>query len=279
MDSKWQQIIANYNKPDLARYAKGRAAWNKWANSRVAARKKLEKNGGWQTKICESGDIEPANDRTRKWMDASWSGMQGHEFRDFADFSGFIFPWHVTFDQGGDYANPVATKFLGGADFSSATFLGDARFDHAIFKLKASFKATEFVESAIFDNASFEGDVTFESAKFSFEDRMFNGNYGDEGEINWHPLEFKSVEHFNNGASFAGSKFVGDVSFQGAALNKNCYASFYEAFLNGKPWYRDSIESNRMMVGCHFSEPPPIITPPSVEPARPPARWRRLWPF
>ena len=224
----------------LSLCAKGREAWNEWASERVVVREIMERDGDWETEVIDiSGDIEPANDVTRIWMDASSSIFQGHEFKDFADFSGFVFPWHASFDCGGGYyLDSISTKFPNGANFSSASFLGDARFDEAIFAEQTNFIATRFADRAIFNCAKFTGNVTFENAIFekvasftrevaflanaSFENTNFLGDahfkkckFGDSQ--NHNNFSFRLAK-FHKFVTFENTTFDGNVSFHGAVL-------------------------------------------------------------
>ena len=91
----------------LALFGQGRAAWNAWAEQRLAERRKLEEAGDW----TGDSDLHEQDITTLAWHDAATADFSGHKLEGMADF---VFP--------------------GEARFSNATFSGDAWFRAAACK-------------------------------------------------------------------------------------------------------------------------------------------------
>ena len=84
----------------LALFGQGQAAWNAWAERRLAKRRKLEEAGDW------TGDPDEQDSAALAWHNAATADFSCHKFEGMADFSDFV--------------------FSGEARFSNATFSGDA---------------------------------------------------------------------------------------------------------------------------------------------------------
>ena len=110
----------------LALFGRGQAAWNAWAERRLAKRRKLEESGDW-TGDC---DLHEQDSAARAWYDAATADFSGHEFEGMADFSGFVFPGDAQFNK---------ATFSGGARFREAAFSGDALFLETAFSSEAWF--------------------------------------------------------------------------------------------------------------------------------------------
>ncbi len=55
----------------IALFLQGREKWNAWAEQRLAERKALEADGGWEAAKDWRGGLEPRNEKTRVWLEAA----------------------------------------------------------------------------------------------------------------------------------------------------------------------------------------------------------------
>ncbi|MFI1996925.1 pentapeptide repeat-containing protein [Actinoplanes sp. NPDC020271] len=113
------------------------------------------------------------------------------------------------------------------ADFTSATFSGNARFDKATFSGNARFGEAAFSGDAWFGEAAFSGDAEFVGAAFSsvagFGEAAFSGD-----------AEFVGAA-FSGDAWFAKATFSGDARFNKATFSG--LAWFGEATFYGDAWF------------------------------------------
>ena len=201
----------------LALFSQGRAAWNTWAEERLAERRKLEEAGDW----IEDPDPDKQNDAMRAWHEAATADFSGHEFEDVADFSGFVFPGRALF---------LVAAFSGYAGFRKATFSGDAEFSEAAFSGYAGFSEATFSGDAGFYKAAFSGNAGFHRATFSgdakFREAAFKGNAGF------------SEAAFSDDADFSEAAFSGDADFSEAAFSGDAW--FQKAILSGNAEFREA---------------------------------------
>ena len=215
-------------KESLALFRQGRAAWNTWAEERLAERRKLKEAGRW----LEISNPYKQNDAMRAWREAATADFSGHEFEDVADFSGFVFPGPALFSE---------AAFSGYAGFSEATFSGDAEFREAAFSGSAGFHKAAFSGDAGFHRATFSGDAEFREATFSgdagFHRATFSGNaefreaaFSDDADFS--EAAFKSYAWFQK-ATFSGNAEFSEAAFSDSAIFRETafksYTEFHEA--------------------------------------------------
>jgi hypothetical protein len=65
----------------LALYAKGKDAWNAWANEMLDKRKAMETAGSWSEDKDDEGEV--IHDQTREWLEAANLTLELLLFADF----------------------------------------------------------------------------------------------------------------------------------------------------------------------------------------------------
>ena len=219
-------------KESLALFRRGRAAWNTWAEERLAERRKLEEAGNW----IEDPKPDKQNDATRAWHETATADFSDYKFKGVADFSGFIFPGPALFREAAfsDDAEFIKTAFNGYAMFIKAAFKGDAKFSEAAFSGNAWFIKTAFNGYASFIKAAFSGNAEFSEAAFSgdawFNEAAFSGDAGFS-EVAFSGDAWFIKTAFNGYASFIKAAFSGNAEFSEAAFSGN--AGFMKTAFNG----------------------------------------------
>ncbi len=182
------------------------------------------------------------------------------------DFVGFIFAGDI------DFREDFGLNVFKGADFTHATFKGDASFDNATFKGVASFFDAIFKGNAWFFDAIFKGDASFLNAIFegyaSFDNAIFKGNawFSNaifKGNARFLNAIFKGYASFGDATfegytSFDNAIFKGDVSFGDTTFEG--YTRFDDATFKGEAWFNRakfreiaSISPRFVRVGISFS--------------------------
>ena len=231
----------------LALFAQGRDAWNAWTGKMSTEREALQAAGTW----IAGRDEAEWNDATRAWHEAAKADFGEHQFKESADFSGFVFPDHAWFSEAtfsGD-ARFNEAVFLGDAWFSEATFSGDARFNEAVFSDIVWFNKATFSDGAWFSEAAFSGDAMFNETTFSgdaiFSEATFSGDA-------WF---LQAV--FGGFALFADTRFEKVADFR--AINGKSFFSLNGATFLAVPHF----------IQAHFAEAPRLddsrIQPPRFE--------------
>lgn len=156
----------------LALYAQGKDVWNKWANDMLAEKKRLEASGEWEAskvawEIAACAEFSPP--------------LEKQEFRDVANFNGFIFPdaavfIGVTFPGEAVF---VGVSFLGEAWFTGVTFSGEVLFWDATFSSRAWFEDVTFHKHADFSSINFGKKADFSHARFERQ-ALFSGQFHEE---------------------------------------------------------------------------------------------------
>ena len=123
------------NQRGIDRWKKGRAHWNKWADGRLKAKAKLEKEGKWE--VDEKGEGTTAE--TKRWIDSVSVNFSVYVFDAGANFSEFLFPHEANFGLA-EFKNQ---------SFHGATFSDRAVFGHATFSGTADFFRTTFRGMAV----------------------------------------------------------------------------------------------------------------------------------
>lgn len=212
----------------LALYEQGVEAWNNWANEMLEERKKLEEAGEWKFKTEAHSLTVPENDQTKLWFEKSKANFSDadtpHEFKDDADFSGFIFPGHTSFSDSiftnfADFDNCI---FSHDTSFSEANFKDFTNFSRAIFKRKATFLDCIFSDITIFTLTKFRQLAFFNKTTFNGETYFINSKFSDQA-------CFKDVT-FNSKTNFTGSKFSKNTWFDNSEFNSQtefCLAEFF----------------------------------------------------
>ncbi len=181
----------------LALFAKGKDAWNAYADTCQASRDALKAEGIW----VEGSWEKDWNEKTRAWHNAAKADFSDHKFEKEADFSGYKFPGYAGFNR---------VIFAGAAGFGRATFEGDAGFEKTAFEGDALFGGTTFQGIALFDWATLGGDALFIGVTFkslvAFRAATFEG-------IAW----FDSVT-FADAATFSGATFEKNADFRGTTF-------------------------------------------------------------
>ncbi|SDN49124.1 Uncharacterized protein YjbI, contains pentapeptide repeats [Geodermatophilus siccatus] len=128
--------------------------------------------------------------------------------------------------------------FSGDASFDGATFSGDARFDGATFSGDARFDGATFSGDARFDGATFSGDVWFGKATFFGDARFDEANFHGYG---WFEKATVSGDAWFGRATFSGharfdkATFSGDARFDRGTFSDD--ARFIEATVSGDAWF------------------------------------------
>jgi uncharacterized protein YjbI with pentapeptide repeats len=150
----------------LALYQQGKAAWNAWAEQKLAERAALEKKGVWIVQHEISEDLIGLNDETRNWLNESQASFRDHIFDD-ANFMGFIFPGNALF-SGAEFKGTSLFKggiFKGYTSFYRTYFRGIVTFSSAIFSSGVQFVGTTFDGPTFFGETVFNKDTLFSAAK------------------------------------------------------------------------------------------------------------------
>ena len=198
-------------------FNQGKAAWNAWAQDRLAERRAWAEDDTWpegKNPPWENADI-------KRWRENATADFSDHTFEADVDFDGWVFPSHVYFRE---------TQFSGGTNFSEAQFSRDAYFAEAQFAGDATFEEAQFSGDATFEEAQFAGDATFEEAQFSgdatFEEALFSGN-----------AAFSKAQ-FSGYAAFSKAQFSGYAAFREAQFSG--YAGFSDAQFSGDAAFREA---------------------------------------
>ncbi|TYB47786.1 pentapeptide repeat-containing protein [Actinomadura chibensis] len=130
------------------------------------------------------------------------------------------------------------------ADFSNATFSGDAEFGYATFSGNAEFRGATFSGDAWFDHATFSGNAEFGQATFSgiagFGRTTFSRHAGFDQAT------------FSSNASFGGAPFSSNASFVGATFSRHAIFGG-AAFSEHAGFGQATFSSNASFGGATFS--------------------------
>jgi uncharacterized protein YjbI with pentapeptide repeats len=213
--------------------------------------------------LCILHSTDPAKD-THAFAEA----LAAHRKHKGDKFSQFVFPDTADFSGatfGGEASFFYAT-FSKGADFSGATFSEKADFIWATFSERAGFSGATFSKGASFFYATFSGEASFYHATFS-EEASFNGaTFG--GEASFHHATFRAKANFYS-ATFAGkTRFAGrrrsaeaaghifagtEVNFRQVVIDPPDAVTFLEADLT-KCQFRDTDLRKVQLVGITWPQ-------------------------
>lgn len=141
-------------------------------------------------------------------------------------------------------ANLIGCRILA-ADFTGATFTGDAWFSRAQFGLDAVFTGVRFAGEASFSDARFDHDARFDGARFDEYARFEDADFG--GRAKFERAEFRAA------AVFTGAKFVDEASFHAAPFAGQ--AEFDKAqFTRGGTFIDARFAENACFNGAEFGE-------------------------
>ncbi|MEU2546947.1 pentapeptide repeat-containing protein [Streptomyces roseolus] len=135
---------------------------------------------------------------------------------------------------------PAGALRLGSADFGSAVFESDVRFDAAVFEGHARFERAEFRGGAVFHSACFKDGAGFESAGFRdlarFEWSVFEGpalfdSAVFEGDAWFEHATFKDITTFEEAVAFKGDADFGHAVFEDGS-------TFSSASFERQAWFR-----------------------------------------
>lgn len=145
---------------------------------------------------------------------------------------------------------PAGDLRLGFADFGSAVFESDVRFDAAVFEGRACFERAEFRGVAVFHSACFKGGAGFESAGFRdrarFEWSVFEGlalfdSAVFEEDAWFEHATFKDITTFEDTVAFKGDADFGYAVFEdGSKFSSASFARqacFSGAAFEGLVWF------------------------------------------
>lgn len=158
----------------LALLARGKEAWNAWAQDMLARRQALEDQGQFRVRnLCE-----PLNQETSDWQQEAEVNFFRHIFTELVDFSGLIFPGRANFLYA-LFLVPVcfhSVRFYGSADFRWSRFQESLTFRRCVFSGTADFSRARIVRSLhvgatdLHARASFRwadtGDASFTGSTF-----------------------------------------------------------------------------------------------------------------
>jgi len=224
----------------VALYARGKEAWNDWAEKRLAERAKLQAAGQWVSDLNVTETSDGNEEATRQWLndsrvDFTSSGFGSADGSD-ATFADFLFPAEAV--------------------FNGAAFQCNTNFDGAIFKNMAQFRGTQFRgRSMSCQGAFFEGSANFSGAQFPY-DAFFSGTTFHENVL-FEAVEFRGNSDFSsvrfvNGASFRNAK-IGPVTFNHSCFTQEAIfaqatftgaAIFSNAVFQSKATFRNAVFNN-----------------------------------
>lgn len=191
-------------KESLDLYAKGKDAWNAWAEDLLTRRKCQKPRSTWM--------ISKHQEESKEWKDEAKVDFTGHNF-DIARFSGFIFPDRVLFNNAEfneahfDYA-----KFEGYETwFTGAVFYGESNFDRAVFESYVYFNQSQFKQFVKFEKTQFKNLHAY------FQDVVFEDFTTFESASFWAYANFQGAK-FLDWAFFRGTTFGGSVEFDGCVF-------------------------------------------------------------
>jgi len=203
------------NQRDINRWKKGKDHWNKWAEGRLKAKEKLEREGKWE--VDEGG--RGSNEETKRWIASSSIDFSEWVFEEKADFSDLAFPHVVSFSQsrfksGADfqrvkflkYAWFVEVEFEEDVNFTRSKFVDITSFRKGIFSKGAKFEKCQFFQSCNLRKSAFLGDVDFNDAIF-----MANANFN---QCNFASRTNCNRASFDKLASFRASNIEGPLYLQ-----------------------------------------------------------------
>lgn len=244
----------------LELYAKGREAWNEWANGLLAERALMERLGSWQV----DDDNQAANDETKGWQDRATAAFSSTEnptkFLETVNLAGLRFPGLVLFDRAIVQAPFAADNadFLGAVSFDSTSFLqqsscygakfhGDADFSKVKFSSSADFTLCQFQSFCIFNETKFHNSTYFPMA--FFEQLVDFRNASFEGEVTFEGCQFSSAAEFLN------VSFIGFTDFRGSVFSSE--ATFGSARSVG-PFSLAEVRFSEVpnFIQAHFDEAP-----------------------
>jgi len=239
---------------DINRWRKGKQHWNKWADGRLKAKEKLERDERWE--VDDEGNA--LNAETKRWIDAASIDFSNYDFKGSAGFNEFLFPYFAVFSdaQFRKEAHFGKARFYGEAGFHNVTFSGTAWFLGSTFFKDAWFQKGTFSEDAWFNEVTFSGtgrfrDTTFckvayfNQATFSCAVRFTDTTFSDEawfGEatftddawfdgVTFTDLAWFNKSTFSKFAAFGQCTFDGNTIFDGAKFTGD--ASFRSAESSG----------------------------------------------
>ncbi len=251
----------------IALFLKGKDAWNAWAEDMLAQRKALEDSGQWQISPGNSVEHARSNPETANWLalacadfsniemtgkkrpnsssvrlSKNVSGANVYELNmDQIDFSGFIFPANVSFENSVFHiktyfsdcqfygsSNFVGTKFAKSVTFHNGNFWGFCTFNNSsidgvdfsnvVFHRSAKFKSAFLRISSDFRNCAFRGTAQFNRCCFAETDFGRVKFFG--------PTSF-SKSQFDGEALFRRAMFLNGTLFEQAVFHG--FTSFFEA--------------------------------------------------
>ncbi|GBE44626.1 hypothetical protein BMS3Bbin10_02727 [bacterium BMS3Bbin10] len=141
------------NQRDIDRWKKDKDRWNEWAEDRLKAKEKLEKEGKWAVDLIGNA----TNAETKRWIASATVDFSKHIFTEDVDFSGFVFPHTADFSD---------VKFEKNAGFGGATFEGGAWFAQCTFNGRAFYNSAKFNADASFNSARSGGPFSLADVKF-----------------------------------------------------------------------------------------------------------------
>jgi hypothetical protein len=176
----------------------------------------------WEDERCEYNDDAGRCPGVRLGNDGNCLTHTTADQRDLA-LAMFSAGADLNFTRGVPFSSALLTKILDvapakeghpeliNADFTHATFNGDATFSGVIFNGDATFSGATFNGDATFSGATFNGDTTFSGATI-------------DGDADWSDSTFRYGQFgrpttFNGPASFSSATFKGDTTFLGAKFH------------------------------------------------------------
>ncbi|MET8848650.1 pentapeptide repeat-containing protein [Amycolatopsis sp. NPDC004625] len=175
------------------------------------------------------------------WDDVGRVDLTGATLIDFdfngcrikaAEFSEATFVGDAWFNNAG---------FAGFAGFSGAIFAGNAWFDKASFGEITEFGVARFQRDAWFDNAAFASNAVFDKASFAggawFGEATFAGTAGFAQAKFSTEVEFRGAR-FAGGAWFSRANFAGFAGFSATNFAGNAW--FDKTSFNGEVWFDEA---------------------------------------
>jgi hypothetical protein len=271
----------------MARYEKGRTAWNEWAEIMLALKRDLEERRLWAFRNTQYRGIdrEPhpdsfraENELTRLWLmlaQVYFTGKFGSDpvdrFKSGSDsfvrfqFPGMVFFYRVDFESqanftGASFARDVFFKYT---TFGSRVDFGSARFSGAAVFHEAKFKAPEdaFKDSAYFSEVEFCRDAYFSHTEFDKPAHFDHCTF--RGLADFTAAKFRKECSFSQAtfcgiAKIGGASFEGDVDFAGAVFERLADFS-WSAFRRDARFSAIQSKSGFSLAGTSFDHLPNFI--------------------
>lgn len=119
-----------------ALFAKGKDAWNAWAQDMLNKRKELEAKGGWK-EVTVAGDWRTLDSEPKAWVEEARVDFSKSSFNNNLNLWGWIFPGQANFSR---------SDFGGNVYFGDSIWHGYADFSCSMFRIQQTSTKLNFSE-------------------------------------------------------------------------------------------------------------------------------------